>query len=136
MATSADVTAGTNAVASVFNALRGDVVLGLKVFGTETDAATVTLDFSSKTKGNVRTLTLGGNRTLATTGDVDGQMLTIYLIQDATGTRTVTWWSGITWLTGDGSIPTLPTAANKVISLSIHRVSVGVYYGYINGFNS
>lgn len=61
--------------------------LGEKV-STLTDGATISLD---ATLSNSFRVTLGGNRTLSNpTGLIDGQMFLIRVIQDATGTRTLT----------------------------------------------
>ena len=77
---------------------------------TATDGATVTFDLRVSPTQRV---TLAGNRTLALTSGsyYVGQTFDIKLTQDATGSRTVTWWSAIKW-TG-GTIPTLTTTAGK-----------------------
>lgn len=75
---------------------------------TDTDAATVTFDLSLTEKHRV---TLGGNRTFAVTNATAGQSFAIRILQDGTGSRTVTWFSGISW--AGGSPPTLTTTANK-----------------------
>lgn len=54
-----------------------------------TDDTSVAITASSKK--NV--LTLGGNRTLTLTGESSGDMFLLDLIQDGTGTRTVTWFN-------------------------------------------
>jgi hypothetical protein len=53
------------------------------------------------------------------------------LQQDATGSRTVTWWTGILW--PGGTVPTLTAAANKRDVLSFLRLSTGVYLGWLVG---
>jgi hypothetical protein len=56
---------------------------------TLTDAATITLDAA---RGSYHRVTLAGNRTLAApTNPSDGQRLILEIIQDATGSRTLTW---------------------------------------------
>jgi len=77
---------------------------------TATDGATVTFDLRVSPRQKV---TLAGNRTLALTSGsyYVGQTFDIKITQDATGSRTVTWWSAIKW-TG-GTIPTLTTTAGK-----------------------
>jgi len=129
---SSDVTAGTNGTATQYNNLREDVVLALKTLGTETDGATVTFDLSDKTKGNIRSVTLGGNRTLAVSNATIGQVFIIKLIQ-GTGGQTVTWFSGIKW--GGGSAPTLTTTATKTDSFGFICTDTNVYEGYILGMN-
>jgi len=53
----------------------------------------------------------------------------INIKQDATGSRTVTWFSGITW--AGGSAPTLTTTANKTDSFGFQQISAGVYLGFV-----
>jgi len=78
-------------------------------FVTDTDGATITFNFNN---GLSRQVTLGGNRTLAFSNAKNGFVFYIKLIQDATGSRTVTWPSTVDW--EGGTAPTLTTAANAV----------------------
>ena len=55
---------------------------------TLTDGATVTIDHSLNTKFQV---TLGGNRTFALSNQTTGKPIILDIIQDGTGSRTVTW---------------------------------------------
>jgi hypothetical protein len=76
---------------------------------TLTDGATITWDVSSSPVAKV---TLGGNRTLsAPTNGLTGQFISIAVIQDATGSRTLTWNSAYEF-TGD-TAPTLTTTVSK-----------------------
>jgi len=76
---------------------------------TLTDGTTVTWDAST---APVCKLTLGGNRTLsAPTNGATGQFISIAVIQDATGSRTLTWNSAYEF-TGD-TAPTLTTTVSK-----------------------
>ena len=76
---------------------------------TLTDGATITWDVST---APVCKLTLGGNRTLsAPTNGATGQFISIAVIQDATGSRTLTWNSAYEF-TGD-TAPTLTTTVSK-----------------------
>jgi len=80
------------------------------VITTLTDGATITPDFSASCNF---TVTLGGNRTMgAPTNQVAGQSGSIFIIQDATGSRTLTWNSA--WDFPAGTAPTLSTAANAI----------------------
>ena len=128
-----DTTAGTNATAIQYNNLRGDMVLGNKIIGTDTDGATVTFDMSVGTKGNIRRVVLGGNRTLALSNVSVGQVFIIQLVQDSTGSRTVTWFTTIAW-TG-GVAPTLTTTLNKTDVFGFICTSAGNYQGFILGMN-
>jgi hypothetical protein len=75
-----------------------------------TDGATITPDFSASNNFSV---TLGGNRTLANpTNIVAGQSGVIFVSQDATGSRTLSF--GSYWDFPGGTAPTLTTAASSV----------------------
>ena len=69
-------------------------------------------------KGQVFRHVLTGNRTIGPpkgdggSNSISGIIITIMLVQDGTGSRTVTWDSGYKW--AGGSAPTLTTAANAV----------------------
>jgi hypothetical protein len=75
-----------------------------------TDAATIAVNAAL---GNDFYVTLGGNRTVgAPSNPADGQTIRFEIIQDGTGTRTLTWTSGAGGYTfGSGTAPTLSTAA-------------------------
>lgn len=97
---------------------------------TDTDGATVTFDMSS---ANVHTVTLGGNRTLAVSNVTVGQPFMLILVQDGTGSRTVTWFSTLKWVTG--SAPVLTTTGGKTDVFSFYPTSSGNYLGFIVGQN-
>lgn len=98
---------------------------------TATDGGTITFDLA---KGGLQRVTLGGNRTLALSNVSVGQCFVIDLIQDATGSRLVTWFTTIKWQDG-GTAPTLSTGAGKIDSFGFICVSSGNYQGYIIGQN-
>lgn len=97
---------------------------------SDTDGATITFNLATS---NWHTVTLGGNRTLALSGGVTGQQFTLVLVQDGTGSRTVTWFSGIKW--AGGSAPTLTTTASKADIFTFKQTGTGAYYGMIAGQN-
>ena len=75
---------------------------------TLTDQATVTWDASTE---DVCKLTLGGNRTLsAPSNGTTGQFISILVIQDGTGSRTLTW-NAVFEFASD-TAPTLTTTAS------------------------
>jgi hypothetical protein len=77
---------------------------------TLTDGATVTPDMADS---NNFTLTLGGNRTLANPSNLTaGQSGSIFIVQDATGSRTLAYGNQYDFI--GGTAPTLSTAANAV----------------------
>jgi len=89
---------------------------------TLTDAATVAVDFSLS---NNFDLTLGGSRTLGNpTNQVAGQGGRIYIKQDATGSRTLSYSSN--WKFPSGSAPVLSTAANAKDCLFYEVLESGV----------
>lgn len=95
---------------------------------TVTDGASPTFD---RGLGKYQKLTLGANRTLAVSNMNVGDALVVKLIQDATGGRTVTWWSGISWQ--DGTTPTLSAVANKADTFVIIKTGTSTYDGFIAG---
>lgn len=97
---------------------------------TDTDGATVTFDCSASDWHQVQ---IAGNRTFALANPAVGQQFTIIVQQDATGSRTVTWFSGILW--AGGSAPTLTTTASKRDVLTFKCIGSGVYLGFVAGQN-
>ena len=89
-----------------------DLITSAKLNYTEstlTDQATVTWDASTQ---DVCKLNLGGNRTLAApTNNSTGQFISILVIQDGTGSRTLTWNAVFEFK--DDTAPTLTTTASK-----------------------
>ena len=77
---------------------------------TLTDQANIAIDLSL---ANNFTVTLGGNRNLSNpTSKVVGQSGSIFVIQDSTGSRTLTYSSD--WDFIGGTAPTLSTTANAI----------------------
>lgn len=98
---------------------------------TLTDGATITPDFGANQNF---TVTLAGNRTLANpTNKVVGQTGSIFIVQDGTGSRTLSY--GTDYEFAGGTAPTLTTTASAVdridyvirSSTSIHCVFTGNY---------
>lgn len=75
---------------------------------TGEDGETITFDLE---ESNRHIVTLGGNRTLAVENATSGFGFILKLVQDETGSRTVTWWDNITW--AYGVTPTLTTTGAK-----------------------
>jgi hypothetical protein len=88
-----------------------DLITSAKLNYTEstlTDQSTVTWDASTQ---DVCKLTLGGNRTMAApTNNTTGQFISILVIQDGTGSRTLTW-NAVFEFASD-TAPTLTTTAS------------------------
>lgn len=91
--------------------------------------ATLTLNTS-----NIHTITMpAGNITIALSNEGVGQCFVINILQDATGSRTVTWFTTIKW--AGGSAPTLTTTASKIDTFGFIVTSAGNYQGYVIGQN-
>lgn len=99
-------------------------------YSTASDGATISFDCGA---ANLHTVTLGGNRTLALTNVSIGQKIIVRLVQDATGSRTVTWFSGIKWV--GGAAPTLTTDGGAIDVFGFVCVDTNVYDGFIMGKN-
>jgi hypothetical protein len=78
-----------------------------------TDGATVTIDATASWEPKCY-VTLGGNRTLAITGAVNGQGGLLRVIQDGTGSRTLALPSGSKQVGGGGTTAGLSTTAGAV----------------------
>lgn len=105
---SSAVVAGTNATADQYNNIRKDALLAIKDTTSDADGTTITMNMATSP---IHKTTLGGNRTLAVSNVGTSQGFAVILQQDGTGSRTVTWWSGIKW--PDATAPTLTTTPNR-----------------------
>jgi len=98
------------------------------VTGTLVDAASIAWDVGAI---QVATVTLGGNRALATPTNVkDGDTYILIVKQDATGSRTLSYDAIFKWK--GGTAPTLSTGVNAVDVLTFicHDIGGGlVLYG-------
>jgi len=96
-------TAKTDAAQTYTAAQRGEIT-------TLTSAATITPNFADS---NNFTVTLGHTATIANpTNLTAGQSGSIFIVQDATGSRVVSW--GSYWDFAGGTAPVLTTAANSI----------------------
>jgi len=98
---------------------------------TPAGGATATLDLSDSDYHAIQMPS--GNITIALSNEVVGQIFSIAIKQDGTGSRTVTWFSGIAW-TG-GTAITLSTGAGKTDVLVFRCIAAGSYQGFIGGLN-
>lgn len=106
-----------------FNAHYGDIV-------ADADGATITFNMATGSRHGV---TLGGNRTLAVSNVSAGQIFFLRLLQDGTGSRTVTWFSTITW--AGAAAPTLTTTANRADLFIFYAKTSSTFDGFIVGQN-
>lgn len=92
---------------------------------------TATLDLSL---ANRNTITMpAGNITIALSNGTTSQVFTIEITQDATGSRTVTWFTTIRW--AGGVAPTLTTTASKRDIFMFIKTGSTTYDGFIVGQN-
>lgn len=105
-----------------------DNPLPTNVLITAPDGATVTFDLNNS---KLQQVTLGGNRTLALSNVKIGDIFILRLTQDATGSRSVTWFSTVKW---DGNVtPTLTTTANQTDVFAFICTGTNTYDGFILG---
>lgn len=84
--------------------------------------------------GKSHTRQLTANTTITFSNVVTGQTALVRLLQDGTGSRTVTWnpgTAGATILWGGGTAPTLTTTANKTDVFGFYISNASLYDGYI-----
>jgi hypothetical protein len=93
--------------------------------------ATTNIDL---TTGNVFTITLGASITLTFSGATVGRAcsVSLYIKQDATGSRLITWPASVKW--AGGTKPTLSTAANALDIVVVESLDGGTtWYGSLVG---
>ena len=83
------------------------------------------------TNGTVQIITLTGNATITMPTATSGKSFIMYLKQDATGSRTVTW-STVRW--AGGTAPTITSTASRQDILSFFADGTN-WYGVVVGQN-
>jgi hypothetical protein len=91
-----------------------------------TDGATINWDTSL---GQIATVTLGGNRTLANPTNTKIGTYILNVIQDGTGSRTLSWSSNFKW--SGGVAPVLTTAAGSRDMFSFFSDGTYMYGSFI-----
>ncbi len=99
---------------------------------TLTDGATITY---SATAGVSARVTLGGNRTLSITNMNNGMYLTLLVVQDATGGRTLTLPAGTRVINGGAGAVTLSSAANAQDILTFFEINNVIYCNIGRNYN-
>jgi len=130
---STDVTAGTNATALQYNNLRKDLILAKAVGGTETDAATITIDWSDNTKGKIRTVTIAGSRTLAFSNVTAGQFLIVRIVQGGSGGYTPTYPADVDF--SFGISPILSVTAGDIDWVVFYAKTASTFDAFHAGTN-
>jgi len=100
---------------------------GETFFDAGNSGTAITLNLAN---GNVQKLTLTGNCTITLTSPATGafRSLLLYVFQDGTGSRTITWPASVKW--GTAGAPTLSTAASKMDKILLDTVDGGTnWYG-------
>lgn len=102
---------------------------------------TITCDCAT---GSKFLITATGNFTLAFSNFTNGQRVEVWILQDGTGSRTVTWPTAVRWLNSAGTTnsttdaPTLTTTANKFDVIFFEKFDAvgtdGLLFAFIKGF--
>lgn len=117
-------------IAGVKSIDEGAIVHAPKTY-TPDPAGTATLDLSL---GNRHDITMpAGNITIAISNATVGEIFEVSITQDATGSRTVTWFETIKW--AGGSEPTLTTTGSKRDAFVLIVTGENTYDGFIAGQN-
>lgn len=103
---------------------------GVKSYSPD-DAATATIDLNVSRNNDIEMP--DGNITIAIANEANGMIFTVRILQDGTGSRTVTWFSAIKW--AGGSAPTLTTTPEKADTFIFRVTGTDTYDGFIVGQN-
>lgn len=102
-----------------------------------TTSGAVTIDWSA---GNTQKVKMDGNVTFTFSNPGSFQKMTLILLQDATGSRTVTWPTTVRWVNATGATdsttdkPTLTTTPNKFDIITFYYDSdLSLYIGSFTG---
>lgn len=117
LAAASDIRTGTSATTVV----TPSALAASQALQTLTYAATINWNMAS---GYNATVTMTGNATLATpTNPIAGQTYSLLIVQDGTGSRTMTWPASFNW--GTTGAPVLTTTANKTDMITLVCINSG-----------
>lgn len=127
--------AGVTATQTLTNKTLTKPTINASVQGTSSlspsAASTQDLDGSAD---NVFLITMpAGNITLTVSNMTAGQFFFVRILQDGTGSRTVSWFSTITWQ--GSSAPTLTPTANKADLFAFFAKTASTFDGFVVGQN-
>lgn len=123
-------TTGNQTIGGIKTVDEGAIVTAPNTYSPSA-AGTATLDLSL---ANDHEITMpAGNITIALSNPTTGQKFTVSILQDGTGSRTVTWFSTIRWV--GGTTPTLTTTASKRDYFGFKCTGTDTYDGFIIGQN-
>lgn len=83
--------------------------------------------------GNVFTRTLGTNETFTQSNFSTGQFFIVEVKQGSGTTYTVTWFSGITWVTSGATAPVQTTTTNGYTTYGFRCTGSNTFLGYLVG---
>ena len=128
----ADIAAGANIAGSkLATQLTGNYTVSSPQTYSPAGGATATLDLSLS---NDHRITMpAGNITIALSNVTAGEKFIISILQDGVGSRTVTWFTTISW--AGGSAPTLTTTLNKTDVFGFIATSASTFQGFVVGSN-
>ncbi len=109
--------------------VRLDSTYGVITDAGSTGTGTVTFNLATS---NRHKCSLNGSCTFAVSNATVGQDFKIRIA--ITGSFTIAWFAGITWITGVGAAaPTLPTVSGNVIVVMFECTGTNTYDGYLLG---
>lgn len=84
---------------------------------------------------NIFTRTLAGSETFTQSNFVAGQVFMVEVKQGSGSTYTVTWFSGVTWVTNGATAPVQTTVSNGFTTYGFRCYGTNLFYGYLVGSN-
>ena len=81
--------------------------------------------------GNMFTRTLAASETFTQSNCSTGQNFTVTVKQGSGTSYTVTWWSGITWITSGGTAPVQTTTTNGYTTYGFTCTGTNTFLGYL-----
>jgi hypothetical protein len=104
-------------------------ISGIKDLGTV--GATETVNWNN---GDRQKMTLDENLTITFSNAAEGQTLTLYMLQDGSGTNTITWADSITWADGATWSTSLYTTTADKMNIVVVTYVGGTYFGLVSKF--
>lgn len=102
-----------------------DTIIGQSIVSL-VDASSITVDLTKSAKFVLASI--GGNRTITFSGDIDGSQFWIDITQDSTGSRTITWPAGIKWMSGATGTPLATPSKTTIFAFT--RIGSNNYRGF------
>ncbi len=84
---------------------------------------------------NVFTRTLAGSETFTQSNFSTGQIFMVEVTQGSGTTYTVTWFSGVTWVTSGATAPVQTVTSNGVSTYGFRCTGTNTFLGYLVGSN-